>query len=532
MNCTASFLPYGETGYFSKIVLDYIDSSEAILPFISHPVSAEGIQAAMDDRQKFPTDRGLLVKVLKQQYATLDTSGLVMQQVESLLDNQTFTVCTAHQPNIFTGHLYFVYKILHTIKLANTLNDQHPGKKFVPVFYMGSEDADLEELGHVYINGEKYEWKTNQTGAVGRMKIDKALVAILDEISGQLTIHPHGEAIIALMKACYTVGRTIEQATFQLVNELFRDFGLVILLPDNPLLKKAFQPVIERELTNAFSHQLVQDTVTQFPPAYKVQASGRELNMFYLLDDKRERIEKNDETWTVLNTDIRFTKDELLAEVNSHPERFSPNVILRPVLQEWLLPNIAFIGGGGEIAYWLQLKRVFENTGTPYPVLIVRNSFLFVSKAAQQLATKLKFDLRELFLPENTLLNQLVQRDSTVQVNLQNEIHKLEDFYGELKTLAGKVEVTLANHTAALEKQAVKKLVALEKKMLRAEKKKFGAESRQLTKLKAELFPAGNLQERVDNLMPYYSRWGKDFIQVIYDNSLALEQRFTILTEK
>ncbi len=531
MNSTASFLSYDQTGYFSKIVSDYVKQAPKIQPFLSHPVSIEGVKASIEARKNFPTDRGLLVSVLKKQYADITISEAVAKNINLLLYQNTFTLCTAHQPNIFTGPLYFIYKILQVAKLAAQLKITMPENNFVPVYYMGSEDADLDELGHIYIDGEKYEWQTSQTGAVGRMKVDKGLVNLINGLSGQLLVHPFGAEIADLMKACYKEGVTIEQATFQVVNQLFADYGVVIILPDNAELKASFTPVIERELMEEFSHSLVAETIAAYPADYKAQASGRELNMFYLKDDKRERIEMQQEVWKVLNLDIKFTKLELIEELRQHPERFSPNVILRPVFQEWILPNIAFVGGGGEIAYWLQLKKVFESVNVPYPLMILRNSFMFISNQTQALVEKLHFSHTELFQSELDLINQLVKRDSLLQVSLEKEHLQLADFYEQLKTIAGKIDVTLSRHAEALQAQAQKKLGAFEKKMLRAEKKKFEAQQRQLVKIKAQLFPVNNLQERADNLMPYYAKWGKNFISMLYKHSNGLEQEFGMLVE-
>ncbi len=532
MNCTPSFLPYAQTGYFSKIVLDYIIQANGILPFYQHPVSIEGIMESIKSRRLFKNERSLLSSIFREQYSHLTPSSNVTYNIESLLHENTFTICTAHQPNIFTGQLYFIYKILHTIKLSAWLNENIPGCHFVPVYYMGSEDADLDELGHIFINGEKFEWKTKQTGAVGRMIVDEELLKLIEAISGQLLVQPHGEEIVKLMIDCYKEGQSIEQATFRLVDALFGEMGLLIILPDNPALKKSFIPIIERELTEKFSHPHVQQTEAQFPVDYKTQASGRELNMFYLLDNKRERIEMEDDQWIVLNTPLKFSRNELIAELNEHPERFSPNVILRPVFQEWILPNIAFVGGGGEIAYWLQLKSTFEAAGVPYPVLTVRNSFMLISKQLEVLTNKLELNQIDLFKPETDLVNYLVKRDTTVQLNIEKEKDQLSTLYEQLKITASKIDITLQNHTIALQTQSLKKIDELEKKMLRAEKKKFDAEVRQLNKIKSQLFPNNNLQERVDNLMPYYAKWGKDFIKVIFENSLSLEQQFTILSQK
>jgi len=531
MNNTAQFISYKQTGYFSKMVTDYIAGEEKLRPFFNHPVTKDGIKAAIEKRISFPTDRQLLVEILSRQYQDVELNGRQKHYLQQLSSDNTFTICTAHQPNIFTGYLYFIFKILHIIKLAEELQIEIPEQNFVPVYYMGSEDADLDELGHVFINGEKFEWATKQTGAVGRMKVDKALIQLIETVSGQLLVFPFGAEIIALMKQCYKEQVTIEQATFKLVNELFAAYGLLILLPDSDLVKRAFIPVIKKELTTRFSNKAVEKTVSQFPAVYKAQASGREINLFYLLDNKRERIEQSGETFLIINTTLKFTLQQLLQELNDHPERFSPNVILRPVLQEFILPGIAFIGGGGEIAYWLELKKVFEAVEVPYPMLIVRNSFMFVNKESQGIVEKLKLDYVGLFKPALEQLNQLVQRDSVVQLDLEKEKQQLTELYEQLKNISGSIDVTLKTHTSALFTQALNKINALEKKMLSAERKKFEAQQRQLQKLRKELFPNNNLQERVVNIMPFYAAWGKNFIEMIFDNSKGLNQEFGIILE-
>ncbi|MFZ1304719.1 MAG: bacillithiol biosynthesis cysteine-adding enzyme BshC [Ferruginibacter sp.] len=531
MNVTSTAITYNETGYYSGLILDYLQGSEALEPFYTHPVSAAGIKASIEKRKSYPTDRKLLVDTLQKHYAGQSCTSRQQLNIGLLSNNNCFTVTTAHQPNIFTGHLYFIYKILHAIKLSEKLKADMPENDFVPVYYMGSEDADLEELGHMYINGVKHEWQTNQTGAVGRMKVDKALVQMLDAIAGEIMVHPFGKEIIEQMKTCYVVGTTIEQSTFTLVNALFGEYGLIVLLPDDPDYKRAFIPVIEKELKEQFSHPIVEATAVKFPKQYKVQAGGRELNMFYLKENVRERIEKVNSHWSIVNSGVTFTEPEILNELKAYPERFSPNVILRPVFQEMILPNIAFVGGGGEIAYWLELKNVFEAVQVPFPVLILRNSFLLAAEKHAEKTRALGFSVKDLFKAENDLLNVLVKRDSEVQLSLQKEKQDIQAFYAGLQKTAGAVDSTLQPHTAALGKQALRKIEALEKKMLRAEKKKFEAQQRQLHKLRSQLFPHNNLQERIENFMPFYAKWGKDFIKIIYDNSLALEQEFVILEE-
>ena len=532
MNINEAFISYNHTGAFSKMVTDYISGNDQLKPFYSHPVSMEGIKNAIESRKQSRTDRNLLVNELQKQYQSVGLSGKTKSNIELLANENTFTICTAHQPNIFTGHLYFIYKILHAIKLAAQLAREFPAYNFVPVFYMGSEDADLEELGHIWIDDEKYEWKTSQSGAVGRMKVDKALLQLLDSFSGRLLAYPFGEEIVSLMRDCYQDGVSIEQASFKLIHNLFAEYGLIVLLPANREFKKVFAPVVKQELEEQFSQKAIKETIAEMPGEYKVQAGGREVNLFYLKEDSRERIVMDEGKWSVGNSTIHFNTEGIVKELADYPERFSPNVILRPVFQEMILPNIVFIGGGGEIAYWLELKKVFEAVNVPFPVMVLRNSFLLLNKEQARLVKKLQFKSADLFKPESALMNEIVKRHSTVQLNLEKEKQQLIECYEKIRKLASKADPTLENHTDALKSQALKKITSLEKKMWRAERKKFEAQQRQLKTLKKQLFPDHSLQERIGNIMPFYAKWGKEIIKSFYNHSKGMEQEFCILIEQ
>ncbi|NCT95326.1 MAG: bacillithiol biosynthesis cysteine-adding enzyme BshC [Chitinophagaceae bacterium] len=523
-------LPYERTGYFSRIVTDYLQRSANLQNFYLHQPDLAGIRNAITARQAFPTPRPVLVAALQEQYAGLSMTDQVQDNIRALSDEQTFTVVTAHQPNIFTGPLYFIYKILHTIKLASWLSEQLPAQKFVPVYYMGSEDADLDELGHLSIDGNPLKWETGQTGAVGRMKVDKGLLKLLHTIEGQVGVLPYGAELVQLFKEAYTEGSLIQDATLKLVHALFGRYGLVVLIPDNAALKRSFQPVVTRELLEQFSHKAVQSTIQALGQHYKVQAAGRELNLFYLINDRRERIERNLQGFAVPALDLQFSKEAILQELETYPERFSANVILRGAFQETILPNIAFIGGGGELAYWLELKEVFATAGIPYPVLVLRNSFLTMTAAQEKRMQELGLLPETLFQPLHDIMNTLVRKRSGHQLSLTEEIKAIQDLYRHMNEAAGNIDTTLKAHVGALETAAVKRLEELEKKMLRAEKHRFEAEQRQLEKLKSNLFPNQSLQERTDNMSGWYGRWGKAWLDILLDHSLPLESAFTVMT--
>lgn len=530
MEHTVDYLLYEDTGFFTKIVTDYLSQSPLVQPFFQHAPDFKGIEGAIEARKSFSTDRSLLVQVLQAQYDQTPTSEKVKKNILSLAEVNTFTVTTAHQPNIFTGPLYFIYKILHAVKLADELGIQFPQYKFVPVYYMGSEDADLEELGFVNVGGQHLIWETKQTGAVGRMKVDKSLIKLINAIQGQIGVLPFGDELTQLLLQCYTDGKTIQQATLEFTNQLFSNFGLVVLVPDNAKLKSAFQSVISKELTEGFSHSIVAATMATLEKQYKIQAGGREINLFYLIDDKRERIELQGEKYEVRTLGIQFSNEEMLIELRKHPERFSANVILRGAFQEMILPNIAFIGGGGELAYWLELKNVFAAVQIPFPVLLLRNSFLLMKKEQSEKLIQLGITHTDLFKDAFYLINQLVKRESENQLSLSKEIEQAHFYYSRLRKITDAVDKTLTAHVTSLEKSAIKKLTELEKKVLRAERNKYSARQRQIEKLKRDLFPNNSLQERVDNFSLNYATYGTAWLQMIYDVSTGLNKGFGVVT--
>ncbi|MFV0604636.1 MAG: bacillithiol biosynthesis cysteine-adding enzyme BshC [Niabella sp.] len=533
MAFTATKIPYSQTGYFSATVIDYLNEAPLLKPFYEHEVSVTGLADAINIRKKFSTHRNLIADAFTGQYKLVDCPKLITANIEALRKETTFTITTAHQPNIFTGPLYFIYKILHAIKLAAYCAEQFPQYHFVPVYYMGSEDADLDELGHIYMNGEKLNWETEQTGAVGRMKIDKNLIGLIKTIAGEIGVLPHGSDIISIIRDCYTEGSSIQDATFKLVHHLFGSYGLLVLIPDQANLKRAAIPVFKEDLLqNNSANTVVKTGENLIETGYKAQAYSRDINFFYLIDNKRERIEKEESLWKVVNSEIFFSKEELLAEIEIHPERFSPNVILRGLFQEIILPNIAFIGGGGELAYWLQLKDLFHHYKIPYPLLVLRNSFLLINKKNNQIKNKLVIDDANLFQPLQTIQKVWIHKNSTKNLDVSKTISELDAVYKILGSQASDIDPTLQPHVEALKTASLKKVKLLHNKMLRAEKRNHAVAMQQTEKLKLQLFPNNNLQERIDNFLPWYALYGGNFIEKLYNSTTALEQTFSILAEE
>ncbi|KAA2239161.1 bacillithiol biosynthesis cysteine-adding enzyme BshC [Chitinophaga agrisoli] len=523
-------ITYKETGYFSQLVIDFLSEHPHIRSFYNYPPLQTNVDELIKAKKAQPLQRDLLVKALQQQYAGMELHTAVQEHIRLLELPNTFSICTAHQPNIFTGYLYFAYKILQTIKMAAELHQQHPGYNFVPVYYMGSEDNDLDELGSIYLNGKTLTWPTTQAGAVGRMR-PEGMDALISQVETALGYGKYAEELIQLLRKAYLEHDNIQQATLYLTNELFGRYGLIVLIPDTPLFKQQIIPVMKEELLQQTSYPIVTKTIEKISQHYKVQANPREINLFYLTDNARERIVKEGELWKVLHSDISFTAETLEQELHAHPERFSPNVILRGILQETILPNIAFIGGGGEIAYWLELRDLFNHHRVPYPMLVLRNSFLLVDPVSKKWLNKLGLCIKDLFGNVEELINNFVMQRTNAALVLKKEYDVLDQLFDELEEKARSIDVTLVASIAAERHKAVKSIGKLEHKFLKAEKKKFAWQTDEIRQLRTKLFPAGSLQERKENFMPWYIHEGPALFDRILADMKPLTDELVIIYE-
>ena len=540
MKFNATQISYRSTGLFSALINDYIETKGTAQSFVNYAASKEGYKKAIEQRASFPTNRKVLVEVLQNQYTQLakdvnalnnkEAFKLVNDNVSLLLKENTFTVTTAHQPNIFTGPLYFFYKILHTIQLAAELKKQFPQHNFVPVYYMGSEDADLQEVGSYNLAGEAYQWNTQQKGAIGRMKVDDELIKLLQNLEGYWSVKPLGKEAIDILKQAYQKGKTIAEATLYLVHAFFGKYGLVVIQPYDAKLKSLFIDVMEKELRTGFSQKAIQPTKEKLASTYHVQSDGRDLNLFYLKENTRARIEKQGASYIIVDTEMRFTEEEIVKELHAHPDRFSPNVILRGVYQETILPGIAFIGGGGELAYWMELKNVFNEVKVHYPILQLRNSFMFMNEKQTAHWNSLGFSLEDIFKPLLELELGYVKNQTKENLALTNHIASLNDLYASIQQDVIKIDTSLGDHAKNLSVQAQKKLALLEKKMIRAEKRKQQTSIDRIQAIKGSLLPKNSLQEREENFSEWVGAYGWDWVEAVLENSTTLKPSFTIIT--
>ena len=514
-------VPLADTRAFSSFFLDYMSQKEALRPYFHREPNIENFGDQIADKKKsFSKDhRSTLVQTLKAQYEGYRVSSLLEQQLSLLNDDNTFTVTTGHQLNIFTGPLYFIFKIVTVINTCHRLKAQYPQYNFVPVYWMASEDHDYDEIKYFRLNGKKYVWETDQKGAVGRF-LTEGLDKIAHEISDGISI----------FREAYSKRKNLAAATRHYVNELFGDKGLVVIDADNRDLKRALAPAMRDDILKQDLKGYVDiSTVALNSSGYKTQVFCRDINFFYLHQNIRSRIEKSGDRFVVIDTDLSFSAGEIKKLIDEEPERFSPNVILRPFYQEVILPNLAYVGGPSEVVYWMQLQDVFEYYHVPFPILMPRNFGMVIDHEVRRKWSKTGLSLRDLFEEKNYLFNEWVLAHTNHSLSVSKERNAITEIFNELRSRAEKIDPTLRAFVEASAKRSLTSLEKAEQKMLRAEKRNQSDKLRQIGEVKDILFPGGGLQERTDNFLNFYLR-DPSFIDSLLKHFDPFDYRFHILS--
>lgn len=523
-------IPFKTTGYFSQLICDYLDKKPELSEFYGNFPDLEGFKNQIQSKKTAFTaqSRNILAAALNDQYNQTSVSEKTAQNLMALLDENTYTVTTGHQLNIFTGPLYFLYKIVTAINLANRLKKEFPQQNFVPVYWMATEDHDFEEIQYFNVNNTKISWNRESSGAVGRLKTD-GFEAVFHEFSALLGSSQNADVLRELFKNAYLKHDNLAEATRYLVNELFGAYGLVIVDGDDVKLKKSFAPFVKAELLYHTSFKHVSETNKRLEAHYKIQVNPREINLFYLKDAIRERIIFENNLFKVNNTNLTFTENEILKEVEEHPEHFSPNVLLRPLYQEIILPNLAYIGGGGELAYWFQLKDYFHAVTIPFPILVLRNSVLLATKKQVFKLNKLNISVPEIFNRQEALIAQTIKKLSELKIDFSEQKKILQQQFADLKVLAKKTDPTFLGAVNAQEKKQLNGLDNLEKRLLKAQKRKLSEVVDRITEVQNELFPHQSLQERNQNFSAFYEAMGADLIPALLKNTDPLKFEFTVI---
>lgn len=522
-------ISYQNSGYFSPLMNDYLDQKTNIQSLYNRFPSLENFEGQILEKQANfnNSNRTTLVAVLQKQYSAIKTSDFTQQNIEALKVSNTFTVTTGHQLNLFTGPLYFLYKIISTINLTKELKAKYPAYNFVPVYWMATEDHDFEEINYFNFKGRKLRWNKLSTGPVGRLSTE-GLADVFEIYAQELGSSTNAETIKKLFQEAYLEHDNLADATRHLANALFGSYGLVILDADNQDLKHSFIPHAKEELLQQTSHKAVIATIEKLKD-YTVQVNPREINLFYIENNLRERIIFENGKYKVNHAKIEFTEEEILKLLENNPEKFSPNVIMRPLYQEVILPNLCYIGGGGEIAYWLELKSFFDLVNITFPILLVRNSVLLSTEKQAKKADKLELNWIDLFSKQSDLVNKKATDFSEFPIDLTIQKDFLKNQFHYLHSLAKKTDQSFLRAVKAQEAKQIKGLENLERRLLKAQKRKFSDQLERITDLQNELFPNKSLQERQVNFSEFYLENGENLIPKLMARLQPLENTFEVI---
>jgi bacillithiol biosynthesis cysteine-adding enzyme BshC len=521
-------ISYQDSGYFSPLMNDYLNQKDTLNKLYNRFPTTENFEKQLLEKsENFSHDtRATLVSVLKEQYSNIATSTLTNQNIDLLKADTTFTITTGHQLNLFSGPLYFLYKIISTINLTKELKSNYPTHNFVPIYWMATEDHDFEEINYFNFKGKKFRWNKESTGPVGRLSTE-GLNEFFEIYQQELGTSTNAEYLKKVFTKSYLDHDNLADATRYLANALFGQHGLVILDADNQDLKRNFIPYIKEELLQQTSHKAVLETTEQLQE-YNIQVNPREINLFYIEDKLRERIIRENGIYKVNNTKKEFTQQEILLLLDKNPEHFSPNVIMRPLYQEVILPNLCYIGGGGEIAYWLELKSFFEAVKITFPMLLVRNSVLIVTEKQAKKADKLNLSWADLFSKQLDLVNKQTEYLSDFSIDLSSLKEQLQKQFEVLHEITKQTDKSFFGAVKAQEIKQIKGLENLEKRLLRAQKRKLTDVLERVTDLQNELFPNKSLQERQTNFSEFYLEYGEKLIPTLLEQLKPLDQNFTI----
>jgi bacillithiol biosynthesis cysteine-adding enzyme BshC len=355
----------------------------------------------------------------------------------------------------------------------------------------------------------------------------------LDAFEQQLGSSANAEFLKDLIGRTYRASESLSEATFRMVNFLFGEYGLVVIEPQTNKLKTLFKPVIREELTKNSSYKKVTSQIEQlikeFDPNYSPQVNPREINLFYLTPKGRYRIERIQNRYHLNGTEQSFNEAEFLKLVDSQPERFSPNVILRPLYQECILPNLCYIGGGGELAYWFQLNSTFKHFNVPFPVLLLRNSALLYTKKLSKKIANFDLQVSDLFMKRDALINKKIRQISKIDLDLTPLKNQLKKQFTRLHNLVAQTDGSFKGAVAAQEAKQLKGIEYLEKRLLKAQKRVLKSDVERLAVIHELLFPNDSLQERALNFTSFYLELGVDLIPNLVGALDPLNPDFVLL---
>jgi bacillithiol biosynthesis cysteine-adding enzyme BshC len=509
---------------FPDLFVDYCTDYDAVADFYAGDwQDPDARRTAADAAARRPADRDVLADVLLDQNERWGLGAATERHIETLRDPDSIAIVTGQQVGLFTGPLYTIYKTITTLQLAEEWAE-HTGRPVVPVFWVEGEDHDFEEIAtaHVLHRNEvaslSYEPEVEDNpGAVGRLALTDAIHDVIDRLDEALPPSDFKPAVIERLRGAYQPGTRLEDAFAQLMRSLFRDEGLVFINPDDARLKALSRPLFRRELEEPTVPAAQIDATTQAlrDQGYHAQVTARPTNLFWLGNGGRRAIDVGDDgTFVLRGTDRTFSRADLLARLDDEPERFSPNVVLRPLMQDYLLPTAAYAAGPGEISYFAQYGGVYDWADLDMPLIHPRASVSLVEGKVQKVLDKYDRSVEAFGADLDALFQEVVVETMEVDVDaaFSDTVPQIHKAINALKPEVEAVDRTLGASAEATRAAIVDEMDKLKQKVVRAEKRQQDEVRAQLEKAQVNLRPRGTLQERMINVLYFLNKYSLGLI--------------------
>lgn len=540
---TLTRIPFSVIPGQSQLFLDHLSGSPSVLKYFPNysPDVASLARSSSDVLAQYSTDRSAICDALVDINRIAGAGEKAFTNIDRLRGSDAVAVLTGQQAGLFTGPLYTVYKAMTAIKFAEHLTEL--GVNAVPIFWAATEDHDLEEVSCASVIGEgdfiaraRYDGKPVIDGApVANVVIDGSISKAVDELIDSLR---DGERLRESIEKTWKEGARFGEAFLKQITEMFEPFGLILADPMNSKLRELSTPIIVEAIENASAiNARLQERDTELgADGYHSQVLV-ESDYFpaFIFSDmgQRSALKLGADGGFVSKIDKRqFSADELRKIAEENPQRFSPGVMLRPVVQDHLFPTICYIGGGAEIAYFGQNSVVYETLGRRVTPIFHRQSFTIVEPRISRALEAYGLDMRDLFVGRDELVPRLVEKIESpetaellanVKTAIDGELSKLDAAFSD-------IDVTLAAGFAKRRKKIEYHLQAAETKAFAAIMRKSGDADRRLDAIFANLLPNGGLQEREINVLSYLARYGDSFLRMIY-GATDVDQRDHILID-
>jgi len=510
------------------LIVDYLDEKEALVPFYSFSPSMDGLSKAATKRKAIPVNREVLVQQLKlQSEKSKYSNALTTEQIERLRSDDVFTITTGHQLCVYGGPMFFIYKILSAIKTCELLKES--GIHAVPVYWMASEDHDFQEVNHIFYHTQKVSWDINAKGPVGRLKLD-GLDDFKKELNELIGNDPLKADTLTKMGDIFHASKTLAEAIRDFVYWLFANQGIVVIDADKREFKSLFAGVVRQELEASVSFGAVNDSTEKLDElGFGGQVTPREINLFWMQDGYRERIEKINSGFQTADGLNSWSSAELLQQLDENPECFSPNVVLRPVYQEVLLPNLAYIGGPGELSYWLQLKEVFDRYEVFYPAILLRDMAVILDEKSAKRMQQLELNIEDINTPFDELFTFLVRRNGSHEHLVEDKTVDIENRLSDLAEAIGEFDPSLQRSAETEKTRILKRLEVLQKKVLRSDRKNNEVIERRLHEVFQDIKPLNAPQERIECFLRFTNEQQREaFVKSLISEFNLFEQKIKV----